>query len=220
MKDEQRLYTVLVGDLVGSSRLAHRQNLAEKIDSALKHISVVYLKDFRAPPVLTRGMDELSGVLHHPKHSFEICLRLNEEVFPLKFRFAVAEGSLDVGLKSGDARRMDGEAFHRAAVLMEMLKKKDTKSRYGFHLAPPHEEFGALLYDLTSLFSVITDRRTQKQVDTIRLYRRLRNQNRVAAELGITQQAVSDALRATHWKELHRVEKAIADVLDRRGVER
>jgi len=48
----------------------------------------------------------------------------------------------------------------------------------------------------------------------------LNSQRKVAAELGITQQAVSDALRSARWKELHRTEELITDILDRRDLVR
>jgi len=105
------LYTVVVGDLVGSSKLRDRQSLAQKIESVLALLSKQFEHDFIAPLILTRGMDELSGVLLSPKNSYNICTWLNEEIYPLRFRCAVVEGLLDVGVDSGSARKMDGEAF-------------------------------------------------------------------------------------------------------------
>jgi len=212
------LYTVVVGDLVGSSKLRDRQSLAQKIESVLALLSKQFEHDFIAPLILTRGMDELSGVLLSPKNSYNICTWLNEEIYPLRFRCAVVEGLLDVGVDSGSARKMDGEAFHRASDIMRQLKL--TGASYGFHLAPPLDKTGPLVSQLANLCAVIAGDRTPHQNAVARQYRLLNSQRKVAAELGITQQAVSDALRSARWKELHRTEELITDILDRRDLVR
>lgn len=211
MIEQERIYTVVVGDLVGSSKASARQEKALKIESTLHYLSTMFPDDFLAPLTLVRGMDELSGVLVRPDQSYHICTLLNEAIFPLRFRFAIVQDNLDVGTKSKEAGKMDGPAFHRASRLIPMLKLDG--ALYGFRLAPPMHEFNELLSQLASLAGIIQARRTERQNDIFRKYRQLQNQKSVAAELGIKQQAVSDAMIATSWKQVEVTERLITRVL-------
>ena len=212
MAESLNVYTVILGDLIGSSYLQDRQELAGRIEECLTSLNRIS-KDFHAPLTLSKGMDELTGVLVRPGETFRICMLLNEEVYPLNFRFAVAEGSIDVGLKSGDARKMDGQAFHKAARIMRSLKSTDYY--FGFDLAAPLDGVNSMISQLANLAAVIAAERTPRQNEIFRLYRMMGSQVKVADKLGISQQAVSDALRSARWNDLLRTEQIITEVLDR-----
>lgn len=55
------------------------------------------------------------------------------------------------------------------------------------------------------------------QFRVVQFYEKFGSQISVAKELGITQQAVSDALRQAHWKEVKRVENMIDEALEKYG---
>lgn len=145
--------------------------------------------------------------------SYRICRLLNEEVYPHLFRFAVVRGTLDTAITSKDARRMDGPAFHTAADMIERAKKKNLY--YCFNLGFQFEEFDLWLNELANLLHILRGGWTNHQRRVVQFYGKFGNQRRVAKELGITQQAVSDALRQAHWKELKQVENMIDKALDK-----
>lgn len=161
-------------------------------------------------------MDELSVVLTRPNKSFLFCVLLNERIFPLRFRFAIVEDAIDVGLRSKDANRMDGAAFHRAADMIVDLKK--TSRLMAFYLQPPLSEHASILSQLATLYWVIAMDRTAQQNEVIRLYRNAKNQERVARKLEKTQQAVSALLRTASWKHLLSTETLVTDILTGRSL--
>ena len=65
-----------------------------------------------APLTLTRGIDELSGVLRRTDAAYRICRGLNEAVAPQSVRFAIVRSDIDVAVNSKNAAQMDGKAFH------------------------------------------------------------------------------------------------------------
>jgi len=91
-------FTVIVADLTSSRGIGQRNKVSNKIRNNLKIIEKKYSKDFYAPLVLTRGMDEMSGVLLQSLKSFKICNELNWEIYPERFRFAIVRGPLDVAV--------------------------------------------------------------------------------------------------------------------------
>ncbi|MCK4404780.1 MAG: hypothetical protein KAW02_06780 [candidate division Zixibacteria bacterium] len=215
MKEELKIFTIIVGDLVGSRNVSGRQPLSHKIRLVIDHITKEFRKEFYAPLALTRGIDELSGVLKRPNMSYRICRHLNEGVYPHLFRFAVVRGTLDIAITSKDARRMDGPAFHTGADMIQRAKKKNLY--YCFNLGFQFEEFNLWLTELANLLHILRSGWTKHQRRVVQFYERFGNQKAVAKELGITQQAVSDSLRQAHWKELKRVETIIDGVLERNG---
>lgn len=215
MKKGSRIFTIIVGDLVGSRNISGRQKLSRKIRLVIDHITRKFQKEFYAPLVLTRGIDELSGVLKRSNMSYRICRFLNEEVSPHRFRFAIAKGPLDIAITSKDARKMDGPAFHTGANMIQRAKRDNLY--YSFNLGFRFQEFDLCLNELTRLLHILRNGWTDHQRRVVRFYEKFGNQKAVAKALGITQQAVSDALRQAHWKELKRVETIIDGTLERHG---
>ena len=215
MRVESKIFTIIVGDLVGSRNISDRQQLSRKIASVIDQVSKEFRKEFYAPLTLTRGIDEFSGVLKRFNMSYGICRFLNEKVHPHLFRLAVVRGPLDIAITSKDARRIDGPAFHVAADMIQRAKKENLY--YNFNLGFQFEEFDLWLNELTNLLHILRSSWTNHQRRVVQLYKEIENQKIVAKDLGITQQAVSEALRQAHWKELKRVETMIDRTLEKYG---
>jgi len=212
---ESKIFTIIVGDLVRSRNISGRQQLLHKIRRVIDHLSREFRKEFYAPLILTRGIDELSGVLKRSNMSYRICRLLNERIYPHLFRFAVVRGPLDIAISSKDARRMDGLAFHTAADMIQRAKKENLY--YWFNLGFQFAEFDLWLNELANLLHLLRSGWSNHQRRVVQFYEKFGSQKSVAKELGITQQAVSDALRQAHWKELKRVENTIDEVLMKYG---
>lgn len=166
---------------------------------------------FHAPLVQTQGIDTLSGVLKRPDMSYRICRMVNEGIWPDAFRFAIVRGHLDVAIRSRDAARIDGPAFHTAADLIERAKRENLY--YAFQSATEPDESDMLLTQLASVLHMSRARWTSRQRSIIELYEKLGSQNAVAGRLHISQQAVSDALVKSCYREISRADEAVTSAL-------
>jgi hypothetical protein len=205
-------FTVIVGDLIHSRDIAYREQLSHKIRSAIAYISREFREEFYAPIVLTRGIDELSGVLEKPDMSYKICRLLNDRIYPREFRFAIVRSTLDVAISSKNAAMMDGPAFHTAADLIQQAKNKNLYYRFNLF---EFEEFDPWLSELTNLLHILRRGWSKQKHRVVQLYEEFGNQETVAKKLGITQQAVSDALQKAYWKELKRAENMVDVFLEK-----
>ncbi len=215
MENTSKTFTVIIGDLVSSRTIGDRSELSIRIQSVIESVALKFKDAFYAPLVPTRGMDEYSGVLKSPKMGYQVCQFINSELYPHSFRFAVVRNVLDVNIAAKDARLMDGSAFHIAADLMLQAKKENLY--YCFHLGFADEDFNLLLNKLVSFIHIIRSGWTSHQRGVIKLYESLENQGAVAKKLCISQQAVSDALKQAHWKEVSRAEGKINQILEERS---
>lgn len=215
MEMESKIFTVIVGDLARSRDSSDRRQLSHKVRLVIDHLSREFREEFSAPLILTRGIDELSGVLKRPNMSYRICTFLNEEVYPHLFRLAVARGTLDIAINSKDASRMDGPAFHAAADMIQRAKKENLY--YCFSLGFRFAEFDPWLNELANLLHILRSGWSSHQHRVVQFYKKFGSQKSAAKELSITQQAISDALRQAHWKELKRAENMINEVLEKHG---
>jgi hypothetical protein len=213
VRDESGTFTIIVGDLAGSRKIEDRLQLSKKIRQVIGIVSRRFPEEVYAPLVLTRGIDEISGVLKRPGMSYRICKLVNEGLFPHAFRFAVVNGNLDIDVSSKDAGRMDGVAFHSGANLIRQAKKENL--HYIFNLGFQREDLNACLNQLTRLVHILRSEWTDHQRHVVRFYERLGNQKVAAKELGVTQQAVSDALRQAHWRELIEAEMVVDRLLEK-----
>jgi len=209
--DQSRLFRmVITGDLVGSSTLEDRLHESRRIARAVRQVSKDYA-DALVGPLSLRGIDEISGVFSTPHAAYSLCLLLNEIVHPIYFRYALVYDELDIGVETRDASRMDGPAFHRASDLMAWLKRKDML--FGIKLCHLREEENQLLSQLANLAGILSIGRSNQQNEIVRLYRRYTIQRDVAKHLRISQQAVSQSLRASHWKHVASTESLIQEYL-------
>jgi hypothetical protein len=215
MEMESKIFTVIVGDLVRSRDSSDRRQLSHKVRLGIDYLSREFREEFSAPLILTRGIDELSGVLKRSNMSYRICTFLNEEVYPHLFRFAVVRGTLDIAINSKDASRMDGPAFHTAVDMIQRAKKENLY--YCFNLGFRFAEFDPWLNELANLLHILRSSWSNHQHRVVQLYKKCGSQKAAAKELGITQQAISDALRQAHWKELKRAEDMINESIEKYG---
>lgn len=198
---------VLVADLVSSRTATGRKALAAAVERELARAARERSEAWYAPPVTTKGLDEVSGVLRRAGPAFDIATGINLALWPHRFRFAIAVGEVDVAARSRDAAAMDGPAFHAAADALERGRANDLP----FALALPGvpDETRDVFEQLARLHGTLVAGWTGNTARIVAAYRREGTQARVAEELGISQQAVSKALRSGHWRELDAAEEAL-----------
>ncbi|MFQ5839471.1 MAG: SatD family protein [Candidatus Methylomirabilales bacterium] len=209
-----RFYVLLI-DIVRSARLPNRAAATERLEAANGKANTAFADDLFAPFEITRG-DESAAVLTSVARAYEMVSSLSDTMQPVTFRSVLVYDELTAGLDSRRSSVIDGPAFYRANEMMQALKR----TQKTFALAIGHEELDGPTEALVNLlqwrWSLMTD--LQRQI--VRLYQQDRNQSRVGAQLGRSQQQISHALNATKWELIDAGEAAIRHLfrlIDRRN---
>lgn len=202
----------LSADLESSRRVEDREGLAARIEAVLAGLNHRHRADLLAPLETTRGLDEISAVLARRRPAFELVVGLNLALWPHRFRFALADGYLDVvGERASD---MDGPAFHRAADALARARKHALPLTLDFERSPAA---GARLAEAAArMHHLMMGQWTEKIAEVVRALHPLTrteevSQGVVGARLGKTQQAVSDLVRKAQLDALLSTEAALAD---------
>lgn len=211
-------YFALVGDLTKSRKQSNRSALAEQIEDVIRQINERFASNFVASLETTRGLDEVSSLLQEPTHAFDIAFAINLSLWPAMFRFGLGDGDIDVWGKSGRASDMDGSAFHHAAEALARGRSRDIPFSINIQGLP--NAAGSLIEAAGVLHQAVMRDWTSKSADVIRIYRPLSGENptqeQLAARLGQSQQAISEAIRRGHLSELTLAQDTIRVVLGSR----
>lgn len=194
-------------DLVGSRKVQDRKGFAKKLEKTLRELKGRFGTSWLAPPVTARGIDELSGAMTGAAAAFDFLVALNLAVWPERFRMGIGVGTIDVGLESGDAADLDGTAFHNAA---EAVRRA---GRDGIPLALHGEGVTAREAGVIEALALLHARVLQGWHGATHAaavaYRERGTQTSAAAQLKLTQQAISQALERGQHEDLTLAEDAV-----------
>ena len=101
-------FTILVADLVDSRRVPDRAAFAKTLRATLDETAREFFEEWHAPLSVTKGIDELSGVLVRPARAYAIASFVDRAVWPQRFRWGLATGEVDVGVRGRKPGAMDG----------------------------------------------------------------------------------------------------------------
>ena len=200
-------WIAFIADLQASRRLANPEQFAKHLSPALEELEKRYRAEWRAPLMITAGLDRLSGLLKQPRHAFDVAVDLNLQAWPERYRVAVAAGPLHVGMNTRSAAAMHGPAFHRASEALERARTSDLL--FAIDLGAQLEVECELAENVARLHATIMESWTEARARAVKFFRELGNQQEVAARLGISQQAVSQALAGAHHEKLQDAERAM-----------
>lgn len=200
---------VLLGDVVQSRRIDDREAFRERLTGICATLNDDYETSIHAEFTVLKGVDEVGGVLSSLGDSYDIVRNLFEALRPYELRLAIASGSIDVGADSHDVAEMDGPAFHRAAELIDALED----SGLLFDMDVGKGTLDTALADEINLLLLVRQEWTDRQREVIQAYQRHDGQDGAARELGVTQQAISDALTNASWPTVHAIEKRLESTL-------
>ncbi len=189
-----------------TDRNAWQRELADATSAVKRRI------DQRQPPEVpvarrhlqpVKGIDELVGVYEKPSIAISVAWELNLRIAPRGFRFGLGFGTIDVGLDSDRNSELDGTAFHRAADAISRAREE------GLSLAISADGINLHPLQMAEMLFTLVDQtiRTWKpaSLDVARAWM-LREpgevQSDIAAALGVSQQAVSKAIRRTHARQI------------------
>ncbi len=208
MCEEMTKYYVLLGDVEDSRGVVDRERFRRVLEGTCERVNAEHAGDLIADFTMLKGVDELGAVLTAPRAVFSMVCTFEEAVRPTRIRYVLARGEVDTALESHDVARMDGPAFHAAAAAMQRLKG----SRLLFAAAGGAPLLDRALGGLVSAALVFRGTRSESQQRAIEEYARAGNQATAAEKLGVSQQAVSEALIRSGFARMAEVEEIIHEV--------
>lgn len=201
-------YCVIIGDIVQSKEIKNRKAFQRKFHSVLEEIN----KNFTSNIIISRFTvtigDEFQGVLKSFGPSYEIIDAIQEMLYPEKLRFGVGWGEITTQIKK-EAIGMDGPAFHNAREAILTAEKKGRSDI--FKLGIPEKELA--INTLALCLENIRDSWTARQREVLGLYRKYKNQRKVARLLKIKQPSVAAILASSKWDWYAGVENSLNTLL-------
>lgn len=199
-------YFALIGDIVGSRHLSDRARVQQELQHTIRELNRELADGFTTPLRLTGG-DELQGLLARPDLLVDVMISTADALHPVELRWGLGRGGLDTPL-SDDVTILDGPCLHRARDGLEVAK--NTERWLGARgLEEPH---GRVLEALLEVLRALRSGWTETRARYVREARG-RQQQEVAARLGVSKQAVQQALSAAHFPTVLEAEDAARDLL-------
>lgn len=200
---------VVLGDVVDSRSLDDREQFRDTITAALQTVTDQYKTTVEVPFEMIKGVDEFGGILSGLGPLYELLGDVLNEIHPAMVRIGVASGDIDVRGERGIAD-MDGPAFHRADELVSEAKAHDMYANFDTHNP---ESVDTLAANNINLLVRQRSELTSKQVEILTAYESHGTQKAVAAQLGVSQQAISNTLRRIDYQWTERVREQLRDAL-------
>lgn len=189
--NQQQHIAVLTGDIVNSSNLSDDQlvSLRTKLESFSSPAVVL-------PPGFYRG--DSFQLAASPLQSLVVALqlRMTAKAHSSATDLRVAIGLGNMENNPGNALLANGSAFIRSGKNLDTLKGKNLR----LIIVCAHEELNRELETYCYLADALLSKLTPAQATVTQLRLKGWSQQDIARELGISQGAVSKALKASHWR--------------------
>lgn len=205
------LYCAIIGDIVGSRKLADRNEAQKKFQAMAEKACRQYQADIVSPFTVTIG-DEFQVLLRRVKTAPEVIDTVIREMAPIALVFGVGIGDISTDINREMAIGMDGPAFHAARKAVEQAKRKKPGVIYRTALpevGPGMDMMNSLQYFIESC----SKKRTKRQKQVLELLGKGLTQEEIAQRLQITQQSVSNIINWAYMPEITGAQKAIATYL-------
>lgn len=202
---------VVLGDVVGSREVEDRDAFKRTLERGMETVSERYAETLTASFESLKGIDEFGGVLTDVTVLYSVLRDITEALHPTPARFGVATGSIDVGRSTGTVSEMDGGAFHRADDLVARAEQEELLVGV---------DTGRAMLDpfLTVTFDALLRARvswTERQLKAVQAYRKAGTQGEAAAAIGISQQAVSNALSRADYDRVLALEAHVTGGMEK-----
>jgi len=195
---------------MSSRRIEDRLRFQQRLEHACAKANSSSATGIFAPITITKGIDEITGVLSDISVCYEIVSAITNEIHPYEMRFALASGSVDTPDGSLDVTKMDGTAFHKASDIINDLKKAGLY----VSISTTHKVFDYGISGQINLLLMLKRNWSDNRRRIVEEYERTKNQHEVATRLRITQQAVSKALTHCKWKQGRAIEQDLRYMLE------
>lgn len=200
------VHFALIGDIVSSRDLPDRAAVQRRLQAEVRRLNEELGPELTAPLKLTAG-DEVQGLLGMPEVLVDILVAVADALHPARVVWGLGRGTLDTD-PGDDVSVLDGPCLHRARDAVESAKAEG-RWLVARGLDEPHRRvLGALLDLVRAIRSGWTETRARYVREA-----RGRQQQEVAVRLGVSKQAVHQALSAAHFAPVLEAEDAARDLL-------
>lgn len=193
-----KVYAVLTGDLIGSSRfrIQQRREVISNLKESFQEIS----PDIIASPFVVFRGDSFQGVLARPEEALKATLIIRASLLSkfkgkrtrLDARIAIGIGTIDY-LPRDQVGEGDGEAFRNSGPELDKMKKGEQN----IIIRTPWAEINEELRAECALLDALIQRWTKEQTEAAHedLQRSKQTQKGIAKILKISQSALSQRLK-------------------------
>jgi hypothetical protein len=201
-------YLVLIGDIIASRHSPDRKDLQNRLKALLKKLNHRKPKPI-SPYTLTLG-DEFQAVFDTADYVFRDIVQIMESLHPDQVRFSLGLGNITTELNRNQALGMDGPAFYRAREGITRLKDSGEL----LDLSGLPDSWAPLAEGSLRLLS----QRIQKwEANRLAVLHGLLVGDPVktiAANLGVTEQAVYKNIRSGGLEAVIQVLSALTEILN------
>lgn len=208
MTMNERLYAVITGDLIDSSKFMdkERQKVTSLLYESFRIVEneIVPNEAFQYKFEIYRG-DSFQGVLKNPEFALNTAIAIltflqsnpvnNKLVLP---RLSIGIGSIDYFSSSDKISESDGEAFQNSGRMLDEMKKKYEILR----ITTPDSRLNDIFDVQCTFFDVICDKWKIEDSEAVFGKTKKLTQEQIASEYGISQSAVSYRLKSAGYKAI------------------
>jgi len=201
-------YAVITGDIIRSRQAKDRMELQSDVETKLSFINTEFAPDVAVNFQITLG-DEFQGLVKNLAAIPTITSTLREQLYPIKVRLSIGIGAITTKMNN-IISKMDGPAFHLSREGIGQISQD--REKITIYLTRD-KEVNRIFDAITVLTDILLQKRTDKQWQAIRLYRKERNLKIVAAELNVKFQNVHKRLQSAHWEAWEQTETFLSNYL-------
>lgn len=204
---------VVLADIVESREVTDRETLNEGLTEVLNYVNYTHREAIDTSFERIKGIDEFGGVLGQLAPLYDVIVEILNEIHPVRVRFGIAGGKVDVNHQTDTVSEMDGPAFHRAD---RFLAEAEADDLYAY--VDTDSAIDPLVANSVNLLLMYRERLTDRQVETIRAYERHGTQEAAADALDVRQQSVSNTLKRADYGRTRKIRtqlrKALEEIYD------
>ena len=209
-----RRYAVLIADVVESRT---RRNLRAVLGESLERASRAQLKGrlIRLPYAITAG-DEFQTIAWSCEQLPELIFDLRERMWPLRLRLGIGIGRVP-GKLQRPVNRLGGEAFELARAALGRVKGgAGNKFKVLTRFASRDAVFDSTANLIYALQDTLLQKITEKQWETIAVFRRKRRLEAAARELRLDASTVSRNLKRGYFWQVEQTMEGMRRLIEDR----
>lgn len=204
MHDSEKLWGVVVADVVGSTRT---QDVRTLLAPKLRIATTVHVqeKKIQLPYAVTAG-DEFQTVVRGLDQIPELLFDLRRRMRPLRLRIGVGIGVISGRLKP-PVNELTGQAFEFARAAIDRAKQARARSDRSTSFQSTNQQFDLVAHLIYSLHDALVGNPSEKQWETIDAFLAKKRVDRAARALRLNASTASRNLSRSHfWESLETIE--------------
>jgi hypothetical protein len=203
-----KIYAVITADIVGSRKIA---TFRQRRDQKLKPISKLHRNEkLIISNYAVTTWDEFQVILTSPLHIPRVIIDLRRFFQPMQLWIAVGIGHVSAPHRFPVNVFSGGEAFERARVAADQLKKdKGAKFRRLTRFASNNEFFDQIANTIYALHDTLVQSTSSRQWDTINTQISTGRQDLTAEKLNLDQSTVSRNLRRGYYWQIEETQETV-----------